>query len=115
VHSSPINGAFDACPPSVEMAGGLFQHRHRLLRFPYRASVGDGHFTPTGAGWRRLSRFVPFRAAYCIERGMDILAQNSGWIRGTTAEEFISQEQFSIPLGLGLEYDSGDYHTAMPI
>ena len=43
----------------VQMAGGLLQHRHRLIRFPGRASLGRRRLHQQGAGRRRLSLLVP--------------------------------------------------------
>ena len=44
---------------SVEMARGLFEHRHRFIRLPGRASFGRRRLHQQGAGRRRLSLFVP--------------------------------------------------------
>jgi carbon-monoxide dehydrogenase large subunit len=53
-------------------------------------------------------------AAYCIERGMDILAQKLGMDPAELRlKNFIKPEQFPYHSALGWEYDSGDYHTAM--
>ena len=68
-----------------------------------------------GAGRRRLSLLVPStEAAYCIERGMDILAAKLGMDPAELRlKNFVRREQFPYQSALGWEYDSGDDHTAM--
>ena len=55
----------------VEMAGRLLQHRHRLLRFPDRASRGRRHLHQQGAGRRRLSLLVPGDRGGLLHRAGD--------------------------------------------
>jgi carbon-monoxide dehydrogenase large subunit len=75
----------------------------------------DGIYTnkaPGGVAYRCSFRVT--EAAYCIERGMDILAQMLGMDPAELRlRNFIKPEQFPYHSALGWEYDSGDYHTAM--
>ncbi len=84
------------------------------LRVHAHLSV-DGIYTnkaPGGVAYRCSFRVT--EAAYCIERGMDILAQKLGMDPAELRlKNFIKPEQFPYHSALGWEYDSGDYHTAM--
>jgi len=86
------------------MAGRLLQHRHRSYDFPTAHLSVDGIYTnkaPGGVAYRCRPRD---EAAYCIERGMDILAQK---LRMDPAElrlkNFISRSSFRITPALGWE------------
>ena len=67
----------------VEMAGGLFQHRHGVVRFPDRASCGRRHLHQQGAGRRCLSLLVPRHRGGLLHRARRWTSsrKNSGWIR----------------------------------
>ena len=98
-----------------QVAGGLVQHLHRLVRHPGRACARRRGLHQQGAGRRRLPLLVPRdRGRVLIERMMDVLAQKLGM---DTAEirmkNLIRREQFPYTSALGWEYDSGDYHTAL--
>ena len=75
---------------SVEMAGRLLQHRHRLLRLPDRASVGRRHLHQQGAGRRRLSLLVPGDGGGLLHRARHGHpgAEARDGSGGTAAEEF---------------------------
>src|SRR6202012_426510 len=83
--------------------------------FPTAHLAVDGVYTnkaPGGVAYRCSFRVT--EAAYCIERGMDILAQKLGMDPAELRlKNFIKPEQFPYHSALGWEYDSGDYHTAM--
>ena len=89
---------------SVEMAGRLLQHRHRLLRLPDRASVGRRHLHQQGAGRRRLSLLVPGDGGRLLHRARHGHSRpearhGSG---GVAAEEFHQAGTVPVPFGAGL-------------
>ena len=56
---------------SFQMAGGLLQHRHRLVRLPGRALRGRRRLYQQGAGRRRLSLLVPRHRGRLLHRAGD--------------------------------------------
>ena len=55
----------------VQMAGGLLQHRHRLLRLPGRPLRGRRRLYQQGAGRRRLSLLLPGDGGRLLHRAGD--------------------------------------------
>jgi len=115
VHVLADHGAFDACADPSKWPAGFFNIVTGSYDFPTAHLSVDGIYTnkaPGGVAYRCSFRVT--EAAYCIERGMDILAQK---LKMDPAElrlkNFIKAEQFPYHSALGWEYDSGDYHTAM--
>jgi aerobic carbon-monoxide dehydrogenase large subunit len=115
VHVLADHGAFDACADPSKWPAGFFNIVTGSYDFPTAHCAVDGVYTnkaPGGVAYRCSFRVT--EAAYCIERGMDILAQK---LKMDPAElrlkNFIKREQFPYQSALGWEYDSGDYHTAM--
>ena len=89
---------------SVEMAGRLLQHRHRILRFPDRACGGRRHLHQQGAGRRRLSLLVPGDGGGLLHRarhGHSGAKARDGSGR-TAAEEFHQAGAVPVSLGAGL-------------
>jgi carbon-monoxide dehydrogenase large subunit len=115
VHVLADHGAFDACADPSKWPAGFFNIVTGSYDFPVAHVAVDGVYTnkaPGGVAYRCSFRVT--EAAYCIERGMDILAQK---LKIDPAElrmkNFIRRDQFPYQSALGWEYDSGDYHTAM--
>ena len=115
VHVLADHGAFDACADPSKWPAGFFNIVTGSYDFPIAHLAVDGIYTnkaPGGVAYRCSFRVT--EAAYCIERGMDILAQKLGMDPAELRlKNFIKPEQFPYHSALGWEYDSGDYHTAM--
>jgi carbon-monoxide dehydrogenase large subunit len=115
VHVLADHGAFDACADPSKWPAGFFNIVTGSYDFPVAHLAVDGIYTnkaPGGVAYRCSFRVT--EAAYCIERGMDILAQKLGMDPAELRlKNFIKPEQFPYHSALGWEYDSGDYHTAM--
>jgi aerobic carbon-monoxide dehydrogenase large subunit len=115
VHVLADHGGFDACADPSKWPAGFFNIVTGSYDFPVAHCVVDGVYTnkaPGGVAYRCSFRVT--EAAYCIERGMDILAQKLGMDPAELRiKNFIKREQFPYQSALGWEYDSGDYHTAM--
>ena len=115
VHVLADHGAFDACADPSKWPAGFFNIVTGSYDFPTAHLSVDGIYTnkaPGGVAYRCSFRVT--EAAYCIERGMDILAQKLGMDPAELRlKNFIRKEQFPYHSALGWEYDSGDYHTAM--
>ena len=115
VHVLADHGAFDACADPSKWPAGFFNIVTGSYDFPTAHLAVDGIYTnkaPGGVAYRCSFRVT--EAAYCIERGMDILAQKLGMDPAELRlKNFIKAEQFPYHSALGWEYDSGDYHTAM--
>ena len=115
VHVLADHGAFDACADPSKWPAGFFNIVTGSYDFPTAHLSVDGIYTnkaPGGVAYRCSFRVT--EAAYCIERGMDILAQKLGMDPAELRlKNFIKPEQFPYHSALGWEYDSGDYHTAM--
>ena len=115
VHVLADHGAFDACADPSKWPAGFMNIVTGSYDFPVAHLAVDGVYTnkaPGGVAYRCSFRVT--EAAYCIERGMDILAQKLGMDPADLRlKNFIRREQFPYQSALGWEYDSGDYHTAM--
>lgn len=115
VHVLADHGAFDACADPSKWPAGFFNIVTGSYDFPVAHVAVDGVYTskaPGGVAYRCSFRVT--EAAYCIERGMDILAQKLGMDPADLRlKNFIRREQFPYQSALGWEYDSGDYHLAM--
>ncbi len=115
VHVLADHGGFDACADPSKWPAGFMNIVTGSYDFPTAHLEVDGVYTnkaPGGVAYRCSFRVT--EAAYCIERGMDILAQKLGMDPADLRmKNFVKQEQFPYQSALGWEYDSGDYHTAM--
>ncbi|MEJ1157118.1 aerobic carbon-monoxide dehydrogenase large subunit [Prosthecomicrobium sp. N25] len=115
VHVLADHGAFDACADPSKWPAGFMNIVTGSYDFPVAHLAVDGVYTnkaPGGVAYRCSFRVT--EAAYCIERGMDILAQKLGMDPADLRmKNFIRREQFPYQSALGWEYDSGDYHLAM--
>src|SRR5258707_1263704 len=115
VHVLADHGAFDACEDPSKWTEGFFNIVTGSYDFPVAHMSVDGIYTnkaPGGVAYRCSFRVT--EAAYCIERGMDILAQKLGMDPAELRlKNFIKAEQLPYHSALGWEYDSGNYHTAM--
>jgi carbon-monoxide dehydrogenase large subunit len=115
VHVLADHGAFDACADPSKWPAGFFNIVTGSYDFPVAHVAVDGVYTnkaPGGVAYRCSFRVT--EAAYCIERGMDILAQKLGMDPADLRmKNFVRREQFPYQSALGWEYDSGDYHLAM--
>ncbi|CTQ62656.1 aerobic carbon-monoxide dehydrogenase large subunit [Roseibium album] len=115
VHVLADHGGFDACADPSKWPAGFFNIVTGSYDFPTAHLEVDGVYTnkaPGGVAYRCSFRVT--EAAYCIERGMDILAQKLEMDPADLRiKNFIKPEQFPYQSALGWEYDSGDYHTAM--
>ena len=79
VHVLADHGAFDACADPSKWPAGFFNIVTGSYDFPTAHLSVDGIYTnkaPGGVAYRCSFRVT--EAAYCIERGMDILAQKLG-------------------------------------
>lgn len=115
VHVLADHGAFDACADPSKWPAGFMNIVTGSYDFPTAHLAVDGVYTnkaPGGVAYRCSFRVT--EAAYCIERGMDILAHRLGMDPAELRmKNFIRREQFPYHSALGWEYDSGDYHMAM--
>ncbi|MBO0345299.1 carbon-monoxide dehydrogenase large subunit [Roseibium sp. CAU 1637] len=115
VHVLGDHGGFDACADPSKWPAGFFNIVTGSYDFPVAHLSVDGVYTnkaPGGVAYRCSFRVT--EAAYCIERGMDVLAQKLGMDPADLRlKNFIQPEQFPYNSALGWEYDSGDYPTAM--
>ncbi|WP_439528795.1 aerobic carbon-monoxide dehydrogenase large subunit [Pannonibacter sp.] len=115
VHVLADHGGFDACADPSKWPAGFFNIVTGSYDFPVAHLSVDGVYTnkaPGGVAYRCSFRVT--EAAYCIERGMDILAQKLGMDPADLRmKNFIRRDQFPYQSALGWEYDSGDYHLAM--
>ncbi len=114
-HVTADHGAFDACADPTKWPAGFFNIVTGSYDFPVAHCAVDGVYTnkaPGGVAYRCSFRVT--EAAYCIERGMDVLAQKLNMDSAALRmKNFIRREQFPYQSALGWEYDSGDYHVAM--
>ena len=126
VHVLADHGAFDACADPSKWPAGFFNIVTGSYDFPVAHLVVDGIYSnkaPGGVAYRCSFRVT--EAAYCIERGMDILAQK---LKMDPAElrlkNFIKREQFPYHSALGLgvrfrrlphrhEEDDGDHRLRL--
>jgi aerobic carbon-monoxide dehydrogenase large subunit len=115
VHVTADHGAFDACADPTKWPAGMFHVCTGSYAIPNAFVSVDGVYTnkfPGGVAYRCSFRVT--EAVYLIERMLDVLAQKLGIDKAEIRmRNFIRKEQFPYTTPLGLEYDSGDYHTAL--
>jgi carbon-monoxide dehydrogenase large subunit len=115
VHILADHGAFDACADPSKWPAGFSNIVTGSYDFPVAHLAVDGVYTnkaPGGVAYRCSFRVT--EAAYCIERGMDILAQKLGMDPADLRmKNFIQPHQFPYNSALGWEYDSGNYPAAL--
>ena len=109
------HGAFDACADPTKYPAGFFHVCTGSYDISAAHVAVDGVYTnkvPGGVAYRCSFRIT--EAAYMIERLIDVLALE---LKMDPAElrikNFIQPKQFPYTSATGLEYDSGDYPTAM--
>jgi len=109
------HGAFDACADPSKYPAGLFHVCSGSYDIPAAYCRVDGVYTnkaPGGVAYRCSFRVT--EAVYLIERMVDVLAQQLDMDKSEIRRKnFIRREQFPYRSPFGLEYDSGDYHTAL--
>ena len=115
VHVTADHGAFDACADPTKWPAGMFHVCTGSYAIPNAFVEVDGVYTnkfPGGVAYRCSFRVT--EAVYLIERMIDVLAQKLGIDKAEIRlRNFIQKEQFPYQTPLGLEYDSGDYATAL--
>lgn len=109
------HGAFDACADPTKWPAGMFHVCTGSYDIPNAYVCVDGVYTnkfPGGVAYRCSFRVT--EAVYLIERMIDVLAQKLGIDKAEIRlRNFIQKQQFPYTSALGLEYDSGDYDTAL--
>ncbi|QGZ58876.1 aerobic carbon-monoxide dehydrogenase large subunit [Paraburkholderia acidiphila] len=109
------HGAFDACADPTKWPAGMFHVCTGSYAIPNAFVSVDGVYTnkfPGGVAYRCSFRVT--EAVYLIERMVDVLAQKLGIDKAEIRlRNFIGKDQFPYATPLGLEYDSGDYETAL--
>jgi aerobic carbon-monoxide dehydrogenase large subunit len=114
VNTVADHGAFDAAADPSKYPAGMFGIVTGSYAFPTAYANLDAYFTnkmPGGVAYRCSFRVT--EASYCIERAMDILADELE-IDPTELrrKNFIQKDQFPYQTPLNFVYDSGDYeHT----
>lgn len=115
VHVTADHGAFDACADPTKFPAGMFHVCTGSYDIPNAFVSVDGVYTnkfPGGVAYRCSFRVT--EAVYIIERMVDILAQKLGMDKAEIRlKNFIPKEKFPYHSAMGLEYDSGDYETAL--
>lgn len=115
VHVTADHGAFDACADPTKFPAGMFHVCTGSYDIPQAFVSVDGVYTnkfPGGVAYRCSFRVT--EAVYIIERMVDVLAQKLGMDKAEIRlKNFIPKERFPYQTPLGLEYDSGDYDTAL--
>jgi len=115
VHVTADHGAFDACADPTKWPAGMFHVCTGSYAIPNAFVSVDGVYTnkfPGGVAYRCSFRVT--EAVYLIERMIDVLAQKLGIDKAEIRlRNFVRKEQFPYQTPLGLEYDSGDYDTAL--
>lgn len=115
VHVTADHGAFDACADPSKWPAGMFHVCTGSYAIPHAFVEVDGVYTnkfPGGVAYRCSFRVT--EAVYLIERMIDVLAQKLGIDKAEIRlRNFIDKAQFPYQTPLGLEYDSGDYSTAL--
>ena len=111
------HGAFDAAADPSKYPAGMFGIVTGSYNVPTAFASVDAYFTnkmPGGIAYRCSFRVT--EAAYCIERAMDILADD---LKIDPVElrrrNFIQPEQFPYQSPLSFTYDSGDYERTMDV
>jgi carbon-monoxide dehydrogenase large subunit len=109
------HGAFDACADPSKFPAGFFHVCTGSYDIPNAFVSVDGIYTnkfPGGVAYRCSFRVT--EAVYLIERMVDVLAQKLGMDKAEIRfKNFLRKDQFPHLTPLGLEYDSGDYDTAL--
>ena len=109
------HGAFDACADPTKWPAGMFHVCTGSYDIPNAFVSVDGVYTnkfPGGVAYRCSFRVT--EAVYLIERMIDVLAQKLGIDKAEIRlRNFVRKEQFPYQTPLGLEFDSGDYETAL--
>ena len=109
------HGAFDACADPSRYPAGMFHVCSGSYAIAAAYCRVDGVYTnkaPGGVAYRCSFRVT--EAVYLIERLIDVLAQKLGKDKAEIRmKNFIRREQFPYRSAFGLEYDSGDYETAL--
>ena len=115
VHVTADHGAFDACADPSKFPAGFFHVCTGSYDIPNAFVSVDGIYTnkfPGGVAYRCSFRVT--EAVYLIERMVDVLAQKLGMDKAEIRfKNFLRKDQFPHLTPLGLEYDSGDYDTAL--
>ena len=115
VHVTADHGAFDACADPTKWPAGMFHVCTGSYAIPNAHVTVDGVYTnkfPGGVAYRCSFRVT--EAVYLIERMMDGLAQKLGIDKAELRlRNFVRKEQFPYTTPLGLEYDSGNYESAL--
>jgi carbon-monoxide dehydrogenase large subunit len=104
VHVLADHGAFDACADPSKWPAGFMNIVTGSYDFPVAHLAVDGVYTnkaPGGVAYRCSFRVT--EAAYCIERGMDILAQKLGMDPAELRlKNFIKPRTVPLSIGAGL-------------
>ncbi|WP_397474094.1 aerobic carbon-monoxide dehydrogenase large subunit [Pusillimonas sp.] len=115
VHVTADHGAFDACADPTKFPAGMFHVCTGSYDIPNAFVSVDGVYTnkfPGGVAYRCSFRVT--EAVYIVERMVDILAQKLGMDKAEIRlKNFIPADRFPYQNPLGLEFDSGDYTTAL--
>jgi aerobic carbon-monoxide dehydrogenase large subunit len=117
VNTVADHGAFDAAADPSKYPAGMFGIVTGSYAFPTAYANLDAYFTnkmPGGVAYRCSFRVT--EASYCIERAMDILADE---LEIDPVElrrkNFIQKDQFPYQTPLNFVYDSGDYEHTMNV
>jgi carbon-monoxide dehydrogenase large subunit len=109
------HGAFDGAADPTKYPAGLFGICTGSYDFPTAFVEVDGYYTnkaPGGIAYRCSFRVT--EASYCIERAMDILADELKMDAvALRSKNFIPKEKFPYPSATGWTYDSGDYQKTL--
>ena len=109
------HGAFDGAADPTKYPAGLFSICTGSYDFPTAFVEVDGYYTnkaPGGIAYRCSFRVT--EASYCIERAMDILADELKMDPvDLRRKNFIPKEKFPYPSATGWTYDSGDYEATL--
>jgi carbon-monoxide dehydrogenase large subunit len=109
------HGAFDGAADPTKYPAGMFGICTGSYDFPTAFVEVDGYYTnkaPGGIAYRCSFRVT--EASYCIERAMDILADELKMDAvALRSKNFIPKEKFPYPSATGWTYDSGDYQKTL--
>jgi carbon-monoxide dehydrogenase large subunit len=109
------HGAFDGAADPTKYPAGLFSICTGSYDFPTAFVEVDGYYTnkaPGGIAYRCSFRVT--EASYCIERAMDILADELKMDPvDLRRKNFIPKNKFPYPSATGWTYDSGDYEATL--
>ncbi|WP_102125035.1 aerobic carbon-monoxide dehydrogenase large subunit [Deinococcus planocerae] len=117
VNTVADHGAFDAAADPSKYPAGMFGIITGSYDVPQAYAKVDAYFTnkmPGGIAYRCSFRVT--EAAYCIERAMDILADDLGMDPvELRRKNFLRPEQFPYASPLSFTYDSGDYEKTLDV